>query len=78
MVDAAERWLLEEACESDTAWSQRPVGGEQMLILVETNSVNVEIGDGQKLVVQNNPLEHAEVHPANKGENKIIINGTLK
>ena len=49
-----------------------------MPILVETNSVNVEIGDGQKLVVQNSPLEHAEVHPANKGENKIIINGTLK
>lgn len=62
----------------DTTWYQQPADVEQMLTLVETSSVNVEIEDGQKLVVQNSPLEHAMAHPCNKEENKITINSALK
>ena len=62
----------------DTTWSQLPAGVEQMSNLVETNSVNVEIEDEQKLAVQNSPLERAVVRPCNKEEYKIIINAVLK
>lgn len=65
VMGAVEKWLLEGACVFDMTLSQPPAGVEQTPILVEINSMNVEMAGGQKLVVQRNPLERAVAHPCN-------------
>ena len=60
---AVGEWWIEEVCVADKIWPQQQASEEQMQSLVETNSMNVEIEDEKKLVVQNSLLERAVEYP---------------